>query len=133
MSEAENHCGAGRRGEDEALSHLLAKGYRLLERNYRFGRGEIDLIVEDPRRVLVFVEVKSNRGIVSGHPLQRIDGRKIRQLQRLAQRYVARTRQEQREMRFDVVGVQLDGTGAAGTEHIENAFLPDGGGYFTSR
>lgn len=131
---AENHCDAGRRGEDHALSLLAAKGFRLLHRNYRHGRGEIDLIMEDPQGVLVFVEVKANRTWSKGRPLERIDGRKILRLQRLAQRYCWRHGQEDRDMRFDVVGVELPGDGSAPVlEHIPNAFLPDGAGYHTSR
>jgi len=127
----ENHCAAGRRGEDHALAYLQAKGYRLVARNFRHGRGELDLIVDAPDGTLVFVEVKSNRGSVSGRPLERVDGRKIRRLQRLAQRYCALRDQEHRDMRFDVVGIELSGDGAdPGIEHLEAAFLPDGAGYW---
>lgn len=128
----ENHVAAGRRGEDQALCFLEAKGYRLRLRNFRFGRGEIDLVMDDPTGWLVFVEVKANRTSTSGHPLERVDGRKIRRLQRLAQRYCLENRQESRDIRFDVVGVALSGT-APVLEHIENAFLPDASGYFPSR
>ena len=125
----ENHCGAGRRGEDLALAHLLGKGYRLVRRNFRFQRGEIDLIMDSPGGILVFVEVKANRGSVSGRPLERVDGRKILRLQRLAQRYAWQAGQESRDMRFDVVGVDLLEDGTADIEHIETAFIPDGTGY----
>jgi len=129
----ENHCDAGRRGEDLALEHLQAKSYRLLQRNYRHGRGEIDLIMQDPDGILVFIEVKSARTRDSGAPLGRIDRRKILQLQRLAQRYCRRMDWMDREMRFDAVGVDLpEKGGKAGIEHIEHAFLPDGAGYFPS-
>src|SRR2546428_9176136 len=47
----------GEEGERAAARFLEARGYRILERNYRTRRGEIDLIAED-RRMLVFVEVK---------------------------------------------------------------------------
>lgn len=130
----ENHCDAGRRGEDIALAHLQGKCYRLLRRNYRHGRGEIDLIMEDPAGTLVFVEVKSSRTRDCGRPLHRIDGRKIVRLQRLAQRFCWQMDWNERDMRFDAVGVDLaEGGNAPGIEHIENAFLPDGSGYFPSR
>jgi putative endonuclease len=129
----EHHWDAGRRGEDHALSHLSGKGFRLLHRNYRHGRGEIDLIMEDPDRVLVFVEVKASRTETKGRPLERIDKRKILRLQRLAQRYCWQNGQLDRDMRFDVVGVELPADGAEPLlEHIPNAFLPDGAGYFHS-
>lgn len=127
----ENHCAAGRRGEEHAWAFLSGKGYRLLARNFRYRRGELDLIVEAPDGTLVFVEVKANRSAGSGRPLERIDGRKVRQLQRLAQRYCALERQEHRDMRFDVVGIDFSADGAPPLlEHIEAAFLPDGAGYW---
>ncbi len=130
----ENHCRAGRRGEDHALAFLAARGFRLLHRNYRHGRGEIDLIMEDPDRVLVFIEVKANRAHRSGRPLERIDGRKIARLQRLAQRYCWQCGQSDRDMRFDVVGVEFPAAGGEPrVEHIANAFLPNGAAYFPSR
>lgn len=113
------------------MGHLLAKGYLLRFRNFRSGRGEIDLIMEDPRGILVFVEVKANRSDRSGHPLERVDGRKIRRIQRLAQRFCIEHRIGDRDMRFDVVGVDL--SGIATVEHIENAFIPDAAGYYPSR
>jgi putative endonuclease len=133
---AENHCAAGRRGEEAALRFLLGKGFRLVKRNYRSGRsGEIDLVMDDPKGALVFVEVKSNRAGGAGHPLERVDGRKIRRIQRLAQRYCWEHGQAERDMRFDVVGVDLGPAsgGAPAVEHIENAFLPDAAGYYPSR
>jgi putative endonuclease len=142
----EHHVAAGRRGEAEALSFLLAKGYRLRMRNYRSGRGEIDLVMEAPGGWLVFVEVKANRSTASGHPLERVDGRKIRRLQRMAQRYCLEHRLEDRDIRFDVIGIDLRDTGpampgdagggsgaAVRVQHIENAFLPDAGAYYPSR
>jgi putative endonuclease len=128
---SENHCAAGRRGEDHALAFLEAKGYRLVARNFRHRRGELDLIVDAPDGTLVFVEVKSNRVSSSGRPLERVDGRKIRRLQKLAQRYCAMEKQDHRDMRFDVVGIDLRGDGEApAIEHLEAAFLPDGAGYW---
>ena len=124
----EHHWDAGRRGESLAQRFLEDKGYRLVAKNYRFGRGEIDLIMEDPAGTLIFVEVKSNRSRIAGHPLERVDGRKILRLQRLAQKYCWENRVEERDMRFDVVGVDLQGDGSV--QHVENAFLPNVEGYY---
>jgi putative endonuclease len=129
----ENHVDAGRRGEDHALAFLRDRGFTLLRRNYRHGRGEIDLVMEDPDKTLVFIEVKSSRTEMSGDPLERIDGRKIRQLQKMAQRYCWEFRQEDRDMRFDVVGVQLERNGGGKVLHLEGAFLPDASAYHPGR
>lgn len=48
----------GKKGEDIALNYLQKKGYELLERNYRAGRAEIDLIMKDGQ-TLVAIEVKT--------------------------------------------------------------------------
>jgi Holliday junction resolvase-like predicted endonuclease len=66
--------------------------------------------------------------------LHRNYGRKILRLQRLAQRYCWQNGQSDRDMRFDVVGVEMPADGAEPRlEHIPNAFMPDGAGYFPSR
>jgi putative endonuclease len=56
---------AGRSGEDLALKYLISKKYKLIERNYRAGRYEIDLIMRD-KTAIVFTEVKSRHPGVYG-------------------------------------------------------------------
>ena len=130
-AQSTNHCDVGRQGEDLAWQFLAAKGYRLLHKNFRFGRQEIDLIVEDPNRVLVFVEVKTNRGHQHGPSEARVNGLKIRRIQRVAQRFCWQTSQADREMRFDVIGIE-DFSGKPILQHLENAFLPESVGYYPS-
>ena len=48
----------GQRGEDLACDLLVRKGYQIVERNYTYGKGEVDIIAKDGE-ILVFVEVKS--------------------------------------------------------------------------
>ena len=55
LSHRPDHIGAGRHGEAIALEYLVQQGFRLRDRNYRFGRGELDLILESPQGELVFV------------------------------------------------------------------------------
>ncbi len=121
---------AGRRGEDLALEHLTRMGYRLLQRNFRFRRGEIDLIVEAPQGDLVFVEVKASRGESAGDALEWVTPRKQRQIQRVAQGYCLQHNGPDRPMRFDVVGVDLNSVGGSAIRHIPNAFLPEAANYF---
>jgi putative endonuclease len=129
----ENHWDAGRRGEDLALAYLLEKGYTLIRRNYRHGKGEIDLVMHDPQKVLVFIEVKSSRTLSAGNPIERIEGRKVRQLQKMAQRYCWEFHQEDRDMRFDIIGVDLTKTFPEAILHIPAAFIPNGAAYYTTR
>lgn len=110
----------GQEGERLAERYLQKKGYTLVERNYRCPAGELDLIVLD-RRVVVFVEVKTRTGHGFGSPLEAVEFRKQRKMIRAAQFFLAEKRLQQRDARFDVVGVSWPGREPV-VEHIENAF-----------
>jgi len=110
----------GKEGERVAEQYLQSKGYKLVERNYRCSAGELDLIVLD-RRVVVFVEVKTRTGHGFGSPLEAVEFRKQRKMIRTAQFFLAERRLQQRDARFDVVGVSWPGREPI-VEHIENAF-----------
>lgn len=128
----ESHTDAGRRGESLALDHLLRLGYRLRERNFRFRRGELDLIMEAPDGDLVFVEVKSSRQDVAGDPAGWVTPKKQLQIQKVARDFCVVKREPDRSMRFDVVTVELNYLFPEKSlvRHIPNAFLPDMSGYF---
>lgn len=96
----------GRIGEEAAAQALAARGYRVLVRNVRLGRGEIDLVCEHDGDV-VFVEVKARRGTAFGTPAEAVTVRKQRTLLALAMRYLGRTGRAHRTCRFDVVEVWL--------------------------
>lgn len=110
----------GKEGERVAERYLQKKGYTLVERNYRCPAGELDLIVLD-RRVVVFVEVKTRTGHGFGSPLEAVEFRKQRKMIQAAQFFLAEKRLQQRDARFDVVGVSWLGRDPV-VEHIENAF-----------
>jgi putative endonuclease len=116
----------GRSGERLARAFLLARGWRILETNWRCRAGEIDLIAEDGG-TLVFVEVRTRTGSAPayGTPLESVDERKRRQVRRVAAVYLAVRGAYGRDVRFDVVAVRLRGTAgseAAEIEHIAGAF-----------
>ena len=67
---------AGKRGEELAGLYLSERGYKILFRNYRGSRGEIDLIVMHGG-TLLFVEVKYRRDLDQGHPAEAITPRKL--------------------------------------------------------
>ena len=62
-----SRLGIAKTGEALAVAHLKARGYEILERNYRAVRGEIDLIAQDGD-FIVFVEVKTRRSLKFGLP-----------------------------------------------------------------
>jgi putative endonuclease len=110
----------GKAGERLAEQYLRKKGYKIVERNYRCTVGELDLIVLD-QRVVVFVEVKTRTGHGFGTPLEAVEFRKQRKMIQAAQFFLAAKGLQQRDARFDVVGVSWPGREPI-VEHIENAF-----------
>jgi len=96
----------GRRGESAAEAVLLARGYRILARNYRCPLGELDLVASEGGAV-VFIEVKTRRGARAGSGAEAISGRKRRRLMLLARYYLAAHGLEGRPCRFDVVSLSV--------------------------
>jgi putative endonuclease len=111
---------SGAWGEDLALRYLLRRGYRLLARNYRKRRGEIDLIVTDDE-TLVFVEVKLRRSTGYGDPLEAVTSRKQATIRSLAEQYLAENQPEFETLRFDVIGILATRSGTR-IVHIKEAF-----------
>ena len=109
-------------GESLAAEHLAAKGYEIVERNWRCKRGEIDVVAWAGLQ-LVFVEVKTRRGRAMGSPEEGLTARKAQRLMELAAIYVAELGREV-DWRIDLVAVELDGSGRLiRCEHIPNAVL----------
>lgn len=102
--------GLGVAGERLAAQFLADQGYRLLDRNWRFGReGEIDLAAVDGD-CLVIVEVRTRRGRAFGTPEESVTRRKQARLAALTQAYVAE-KDWGGPVRIDVVGVHLSEQG----------------------
>jgi putative endonuclease len=109
----------GRRGEDIAASHLVDKGYKIIQRNWRCSVGELDIVAEDGD-TLVFVEVRTRKGQRFGTAEESVTPTKQARLIELAQTYLQKTSTRSRLWRIDVVAVQL-GAGLPQVNHIENA------------
>jgi len=117
----------GRYGEKLAVEHLLARGFSLLERNYRTRRGEIDLIAFDGR-TLIFVEVKTHQlgrsqPPASVKPLAYLSAGQLARYRPVAQAYLDDPRHAPvaaESMRFDAIGVLVDAEGAVvDVMHVE--------------
>jgi putative endonuclease len=113
----------GRRFEELAAVWLEERGWRVLERNVRFQRREIDLIA---RRgpVVAFVEVKGRRGTGYGPPQQAVTAHKRREIESVARWWIARHGASGLSYRFDVVAVAPKPEGGASIEHLEDAWRP---------
>ena len=115
----------GRRGEDLAAEHFTRLGYRVIARNHRTRFGELDLILADEEEAtIVFCEVKSRR-LGSGPWQDNLHEDKQRQVRTMAAAWLnaVRDRPKGAELRFDAVGVTLDGRGSlVRLDHLEGAF-----------
>lgn len=111
----------GRRGEEIAGEFLRRKGYRKIAENYRCRMGEIDLVVMD-EDTLVFVEVKSRKGMSRGRAEDKITASKRRRLVLLARFFLLERGWLSRPARFDVVTVEWEGEGRRAVTHYRDAF-----------
>ena len=113
--------GLGPRGERVAAGWLRRRGYRILHRNLRLGRDELDLVALDPDgRTIVIVEVKTRRvGRVA--PEASVDGVKQRRLVRAAMR-LEQSVYPDRPLRFDTIAVQWPAAGRPRVRHTPDAF-----------
>lgn len=103
----------GQRGEALAAQFLEEAGYRILERNYRFMKSEIDLVCYQPMTdysaggEIVFVEVKARWGEAFGAGFEAVSADKERHLRTAAEAYLYETKLEGALNRFDVISINL--------------------------
>ena len=116
------HLDLGSRGEQLAKELLEAKGYVLLETNWRYRRSEVDLIVKDGE-ILVFVEVKTRTTAYFGSPETFVTPQKEKLLVRAAHAYMQQSEHEW-EIRFDVVSIVWESEEKYTAAHLEDAFWP---------
>lgn len=100
----------GTAGERLAAERLQAAGYMIRAMNYRCAVGEVDIIAEEGGDV-VFVEVKTRRGVAYGLPEEAVTLSKQRKLIAAAQTYLAQAETPEASWRIDVVGIALSTSG----------------------
>jgi putative endonuclease len=97
----------GASGERIAAEYLILSGYRIVERNYRSGHLELDLIAEKSG-CLAFVEVKTRRSDSCGSAMDSVNGKKLRNLRAAARSFLCESARRYREYRFDLVAIDVD-------------------------
>ena len=113
----------GRRGEEVAARRLEASGLKVLDRNWRCGEGELDIVAWDPgEEQLVICEVKTRSGDGYGTPFEAVTQGKRRKQRRLAQLWLTEHRTPWVAIRFDVVGVRWPPGGPPEIQHLAAAF-----------
>jgi putative endonuclease len=116
------HLLTGEQGEQIAADYLIDKGYRIVARNFRHSRGEIDLIAWWGDKLLVFVEVKTRHHELFGGPEEAVTVKKQRLLARTAGAYMEAIGYDW-AIRFDVVAVLLEHDKVKEIRHHEDAFI----------
>ncbi len=114
----------GRRGEAFAAAYLESVGWRILDRNWRDGPREIDLVILR-NGVVAFVEVKARTDGCAGSTLEAIHAGKRREIERAARRWIRERAPEHpgvHTLRFDAVGVRILGRDRAEIRHVQGAW-----------
>lgn len=110
----------GNRGEDIAAAYLQKQGYQILKRNFRTKFGEIDIICRQACTI-VFVEVKTRLNNKFGSPEESVTKTKQDHIRRTALTYLQTNTRSFQEIRFDVIGIKMDGSEMI-VNHLPAAF-----------
>jgi len=110
-----------RQGEEVATRYLCDKGYRILARNYYTRFGELDIVCEKDGTI-VFVEVRSRRGVAFGTPEESITPAKMAKIRKTAMSYLAECAgRRYKGIRFDVITIRQQ-SGKTEVNHLQGAF-----------
>jgi putative endonuclease len=112
----------GKFGERFAFDYLKKKKYKIIEKGYRFFRGEIDIIAYDKEGVLIFFEVKTRRGSQFGLPEESVTSLKQKQIKKIAQGFISLNKLEGKECRFDILALNYCDARGFKITHFKDAF-----------
>jgi putative endonuclease len=114
------HNDFGKIAEDLAAEYLQKNGYKIVTRNFRFQKAEIDIIAEK-EGLIIIIEVKARSTDVFMLPQEAVTKTKIRSIVIAANHYLEEFNKSS-EVRFDIISVLADGKVNLDIEHIESAF-----------
>ena len=117
--QAKTNTDIGKKGELLAANFLAEKGYEMINKNYRSGRAEIDLIAKKDN-LLIFVEVKFRKNVLFGFPEGFVDKGKETRIKTVAENYIFE-KNWQSDIRFDIISI-VDKNGKIQIEHFEDCF-----------
>jgi putative endonuclease len=117
---AESH-NLGQKGEDLAADYLEKAGFKILFRNWKWGKHEIDIIAEN-KDFVVFVEVKTRTDDYQMDPRTSITKDKQRSIIWAANGYLQKFNVD-KEGRFDIIIIVKKGESYQ-IDHTENAYYP---------
>lgn len=115
-----DHNELGKKGEKLAIDFLIKNEYKILEKNYRYLKAEVDIIAKKGG-VLAVVEVKTRSTDYFGDPQDFITPKKIKLLLSAVDYYVVQ-RDLDVEVRFDIIAI-IHQKNETKIEHLKDAFL----------
>ena len=113
------HNELGKKGEQLAIDYLIKKGYKILEKNWRFQKAEIDIIAQKDENLAV-VEVKTRSSIDFGNPQDFVNPKKIKLLVVAIDEYVISNDLDV-NVRFDIIAIVNENKNFT-LEHLEDDF-----------
>lgn len=111
----------GRMGENAGARYLKARGYTILDRNWRCATGEVDIVAKD-ENYLVFVEVKTRRSHELGLPAEAVTPERKKRYESIASHYLQSSTQGFMPVRFDVLSIEATHDNRAHIRHYIDAF-----------
>ncbi|SIS82627.1 YraN family protein [Chryseobacterium gambrini] len=115
-----DHNDFGKKAEELAAEYLQKNGYKILVRNFRYQKAELDLVAEKDSLIVV-VEVKARSTDVFNLPQEAVNKRKIKLIVSAANYFMEEYNKNQ-EVRFDIISVLPDENKNLIIEHITDAF-----------
>lgn len=115
-----DHNDLGKEAENLAAEYLLKNEYKILMRNFRFKKNEVDIIAEKDNLIII-VEVKARSTDFFILPQEAVTKGKIKSIVLAANHFMEEFNKNQ-EVRFDIISVLPDKTGKLEIEHIKDAF-----------
>jgi putative endonuclease len=114
------HNDFGNLAENLAISFLEEKKYKILVKNFRYQKAEIDIIASHNNQIIV-VEVKARGTDIFMEPQEAVTKKKIKSLV-MAADFFMKDRALDQEVRFDIISVLPDKSGKLQITHLEDAF-----------
>ncbi|HCR77685.1 MAG TPA: YraN family protein [Chryseobacterium sp.] len=115
-----DHNDFGKKAEELAAEYLQKNGYKILVRNFRYQKAELDLVAEKDSLIVV-VEVKARSTDVFNLPQEAVNKRKIKLIVSAANYFMEEYNKNQ-EVRFDIISILSDENKNLMIEHIIDAF-----------
>ena len=115
-----DHNELGKEGEDLAVTHLLKNGYKIVARNFRYQKAEVDIIARK-KDVLAVIEVKTRSTPDFGDPQNFLKQKQINSLVKAIDHFVNEHNLDV-NVRFDIIAIIKNKAGTK-IEHLKDAFL----------